>query len=260
MNKTLTHLDLSYNKLSDSGAHCIFQSLQQNTTLTHLNLQGNGIAAGHEDSAIFQVNTSLTHLNLSHNVRFSSSTCFIFESLQHNTTLTHLDLSVTGMGHSHDIEPTFQVLNKMLIMNQTLAYLNLSYNGISESGACSIFQALQHNTALVHLDLQDNDMCISDEVAVCIAEVLESNRSLQILNICSNEIESMGFDCIAKSLELNTTLRKLYLSVYGRATVNAMVETIHRLRQVKGLHPVYIGECGPSRSAPEVLMIEPLLR
>ena len=134
----------------------------------------------------------------------------------------------------------------MLKMNKTLAYLNMSDNDISvsESDTCFIFQALQHNTALVHFYLR-GAIYISDEVAVCIAEALESNRSLQILNIHSNKIENIGFDCIAKSLELNTTLRKLYLSVFGRASVNARVETIHRLRRVKGLHPVYIGECKP---------------
>ena len=84
-------------------------------------------------------------------------------------------------------------------------------------------------------------MHISDELAVCIAEVLECNRSLQILNIRSNEIGYIGFDCIAKSLESNTTLRELHL-LFGRTTaVNEKVQSIHRIRKAKGLHRVYIG-------------------
>ena len=112
---------------------------------------------------------------------------------------------------------------------------------VSDSTTCSIFQALKHNTTLIHLYLL-GAICISDEVAVCIAEVLKSNCSIQILNIYSNGIGNIGFDCIAESLESNTTLRELYL-VYncGETTVNEKVQTIHRIRQEKGLHPVYIG-------------------
>ena len=145
------------------------------------------------------------------------------------------------MIHSHNIQSTFQALNEMLKMNKTLTYLNLSNKHISDSAACSIFQALQHNTALVHLDLHDVDkiMHVSDEVAVCIAEALESNCSLQTLDIRSNRI--IGFDRIAKSLESNTTLRELHL-VYNHdeTTVNEKVQAIHRIRQKKGLHPVCI--------------------
>ena len=149
------------------------------------------------------------------------------------------------MIHSHNIQSTFQALNEMLKMNKTLTYLNLSNKHISDSAACSIFQALQHNTALVHLDLHDVDkiMHVSDEVAVCIAEALESNCSLQILDIRSNQIGNIGFDRITKSLESNTTLRKLYLvHDRGEPTMSdEKVQAIHRIRQEKGLHPVYIG-------------------
>ena len=47
---------------------------------------------------------------------------------------------------------------------------------------------------------------------------------------------------IAKSLESNTTLRELYLVYYGETTMNKTVQAIHRIRQEKGLHPVYIGK------------------
>ena len=38
LNDSLTHLDLSWNSLSDSGARCIFEGLQHNTTLVSLSL------------------------------------------------------------------------------------------------------------------------------------------------------------------------------------------------------------------------------
>ena len=84
---------------------------------------------------------------------------------------------------------------------------------------------------------------ISDKVAVCIAEVLESNCSLQVLNVRSNGIGNVGFDHIAKSLESNTTLRELHLVCNcGKLSMNdEKVQAIHRIRQEKGFHPVYIG-------------------
>ena len=210
-----------------------------------MNLDYSGISATEDTTraltTMLQVNTSLTHLILSWNFSFFPGIHSIFKSLQHNTTLVHLDLSWTGMGNiGMDLQSTYQALNEMLKMNKTLAYLNLSNNTISSSDACSIFKALQHNTALVHLYLQGT-MYISDEVAVCIAEVLKSNCSLQVLNIHSNQVENIGFDRITKSLELNTTLRKLYLVCNcGETTVQMKVQAIHRIRRKKGLHPVCI--------------------
>ena len=112
---------------------------------------------------------------------------------------------------------------------------------VSDSVTCSIFQALKHNTTLIHLYLL-GAICISDEVVVCIAEVLKSNCSLQVLDIHSNQIGNEGFDHIAKSLESNTTLRELYL-VYNcsETIVDEKVQAINRIRQKKGLHRVYIG-------------------
>ena len=126
------------------------------------------------------------------------------------------------MGYSYDTKSIFQALNEMLKMNKTYSYLqDLSNNNISDSDTCSIFQALQHNTALVHhLYLHDVGQCISDEVAACIAEALESNCSLQILDVHSNGIGNLGFDCIAKSLESNTRLRELHL-VYSNGETTA---------------------------------------
>ena len=221
VNKTLTHLNLSNNKIfSYSCSRCILEGLQHNTTLVHLNLDSTGLSATEDTTralaTILQVNTSLTHLILSRNFRLSSGIRPIFKTLQHNTTLVHLDLSWTGMGN-YNVK---SALNEMLKMNKTLAYLNLSDNGISDSDACSIFQALQHNSALVHLDLHGNNIYISYQIG---------------------NIEFVRR--IAKFFESNTTLRELHL-VYNRdeTTVNEKVQAIHRIRQEKGLvlHPLNI--------------------
>ena len=51
VNKSLTYLDLSSNLTSDSGARCIFEGLQHNTTLVNLNLSHTGIPIADPDTA-----------------------------------------------------------------------------------------------------------------------------------------------------------------------------------------------------------------
>ena len=86
-------------------------------------------------------------------------------------------------------------------------------------------------------------LCTYQIKLVCIAGAIESSCSLLILDICSNGIGNIGFDHIAKSLKSTTTLRELDLVYnYGKTTINdEKVQAIHRIRQEKELHPVYIG-------------------
>ena len=188
MNKTLTHLDLSHNRLSDSGAHCIFQGLQQNTTLIYLNLQSNGIK-GCEDTAqalnkLFQVNKTLTHLNLSDNKMFCSR--HIFEGLQHNTTLVHLNLVNTGISAAKD-----KALATMLQKNTSLTHLILSRNFNLSLGTRSIFKTLQHNTTLVHLDLSQTGMNIQSTFQA-LNNMIKMNKTLAYLNLSNNTISDSG--------------------------------------------------------------------
>ena len=76
-----------------------------------------------------------------------------------------------------------------------------------------LFNTILYTSPLIHIYLLGAMYCISDKVAVCIAEALESNHSLQTLDIRSNQIGNVGFGHIAKlrSLESNTTSRELYL-------------------------------------------------
>ena len=127
VNKSLTHLDLSKNvKISDSLAHCIFEGLQQNTTLVSLNLSQTCVSATDPDTArsltkMLQINKSLTHLDLSKNTLSESGAHSIFEGLVDNTTLINLNLNRT---------------DKMVIQTDT---------------AWSLTKMLQVNKALIHI-------------------------------------------------------------------------------------------------------------
>ena len=91
VNKTLTHLDLSHNeKFSDSGAYCVFQGLQDNTTLVYLNLSSTEITdKGAEYIAqAIESNRSLQTLDISKNRITHNGFAFIDKSLETNTTLS----------------------------------------------------------------------------------------------------------------------------------------------------------------------------
>ena len=153
MNYTLIY---PVKSLSDLGAHCIFQGLQQNTTLTQLNLASNRIT-GCEDTAqalnkLLQVNKTLTHLDLSDNDIFSySSSHCILEGLQRNTTLVNLNLANTGLS---DTEDTTRAFETMLQVNTSLTHLDVSHNVRFSFTSRHISRSLQGNVTLVLLDLR----------------------------------------------------------------------------------------------------------
>ena len=102
VNKTLTHLDLSNNwKLQN--ASCVFQGLQNNTTLVYLNLSNIQLEVKKDTplakalTTMLQKNKHLKHLDLSYNPLYNEGVYCLCEGLQLNITLVYLNLSSTGI-------------------------------------------------------------------------------------------------------------------------------------------------------------------
>ena len=222
INKSLTHLDLSMNRLSDSGARCIFDGLQHNIALVNLNLRECGITATDPDTArsltdMLQVNKSLKHLDLSKNRLSDSGTHCIFEGLQNNTTLVYLNLSDTRIAVSRS-------LTKMLKVNKSLTHLDLSWNRLSDSGARCIFEGLEDNTTLVNLNLSHTDTVIKNTDTVsAIIKILQANKSLTHLDLSNHfSYSHQMIPCIFEGLKHNSTLRYLDLhAVTGITDIHA---------------------------------------
>ena len=202
----------------------IAEALQVNSSLTKLRLsfvnllptKQNGLAL----TKMLQMNKSLTHLDLSGNYKFSDSGAYwIFEGLQSNTSLVYLNLNGTGIkGTDSD---TALSLTKMLAMNTSLTHLDLSnyYYIQGERLISSLFQGLEDNDTLRHLNV--HNLGISDNEAPIIAQVLKTNNSLQTVDITSISLCD-GIRLILESLQLNTTLKKLYVTKLNRKTEDAV--------------------------------------
>ena len=235
VNKSLAHLDLSQNTLSDLVAHSIFEGLVDNTTLVNLNLSDTGVSAtAMSFTKMLQVNKSLTHLDLSNNsTAFSDSgSCCIFESLQHNNTILNLNLSGTGITATDP--DTARSLTKMLQVNKSLKHLDLSYNAVfSDSGACCFFESLHYNTTLVNLNLSQTG---NADYARSLKEMLQVNKTLTYLDLSNYFTQRIThlwiISCVFEGLEHNITLRYLDLHVASSSKVyvdeDFVVENITR--------------------------------
>ena len=118
----LEWLDLSFNKLGESGAYEISKALQVNLTLQQLFLSGNFIGVGGALS--------------------------IAVALCHNHTLTDLDIS-----YNEIFDDGVMALAESLKTNRTLKYLNVSHNNITEIGITEIVDIMKTNPVLEKLEI-----------------------------------------------------------------------------------------------------------
>ena len=173
----------------NSYSQQIFEGLQHNSALVHLDLSNTGLVA--EDTAqalttMVHFNKTLTHLNLSDNEKFSNSGAdCVFQGLQHNTTLVYLNLSKTRLAATED---TAKALTTILHSNKTLTHLDLSDNEkFSNSGADCVFQGLQHNTTLVYLNLSKTRLAATEDTAKALTTIFHFNKTLTHLDLSDNE-------------------------------------------------------------------------
>ena len=165
----------------------------------------------------------------------------IAEALQTNTFLTKLNLTslvFTGKNGS--------ALTKMLQVNKSLIHLDLSNNDTFSHKVTHvwiiscIFNGLEHNTTLCHLDLHAVSSVIyihGDTTAKRIARVLKSNCSLQTLNIVGWKfLGHNGIHPILESLMFNSTLQTLHISDIDSETLS----TFKRAREAKNLPPINV--------------------
>ena len=128
-----------------------------------------------------------------------------FDALTVNTSLNGLDLSENGVG-----ETGAASLSQALTANSSLTSLDLSSNTIGEAGATFLSQALTANSSLTSLDLSRTG--IGDSGATSLSQALTANSSLTSLNLSYNSIGKTGAASLFQALTANSSLTSLDLS------------------------------------------------
>ncbi|KAF0762142.1 hypothetical protein AaE_003345, partial [Aphanomyces astaci] len=107
------------------------------------------------------------------------------------------------------------VLGKALASNESLALLDLGFNGITCKGVEQIADALEEgkNRTLKTLYLSGNGVGVGG--AARLSAALRSNHSLKTLYLSGNGIGDEGVKHLADMLRVNTTLTSLYLGTNG---------------------------------------------
>ena len=231
----LTEIQVHRRFLSDHFSIQLFQALQHNTKLVHLDLSGSSLGRINQAALteMLQVNKTLLYLNLS-GISGYGQAHDVFVGLQHNVTLVHLDLSRSGI---HAGEKISKALTKMLQVNKKLEHLNLSDNSaLSDAGAQCIFIGLQHNTTLVYLDLAKIGMKGKSETIKALNKMLQMNKTLAYLNLAHNQVTHYIF----LGLRLNSALVHLNLMHAGitinRKNAQALTEMLQLNKTLQNLN------------------------
>lgn len=130
--------------------------------------------------------------------------------------------------------------------NNTLEFLSLSYNNLSNDGVQSLIEVLiQNNCKLKILSLHKTG--ITDKCVPYLLELLEKNITLTWLHLGRNKISDQGIQRLADVLtHRNCTLKALELS-HNKLITDASVDSlVEMLKENKTLETLWINNCNLS--------------
>lgn len=135
-------------------------------------------------------------------------------------------------------------LAKMLRHNSTIVRLSLEWNnmGLHPESFASFCEALAKNSTVQHVDLRSNHL--GAESAAPLAQVLLKNCGLTSLDLCWNNLGVSGGKSLLESLRNNRTLTRLNLT--GNNITNDIISAVDALMSKSKLASVkekeYIGQ------------------
>ena len=153
-NNTITHIDMSHNKITNHGARLLSKLLGENSVITYLDLCDNQIytEGGRYLARGLRENDSLLTLNLRLN-RLTDDGCrLLLEGLQDNTSLTDLNLGSNGAGQ-HSAQPLFSIIRDK---EHHLSVLDITGNNFESEHFELMRLSLAHNHTLTGLDMRSN--------------------------------------------------------------------------------------------------------
>ncbi|KAF9304159.1 NACHT, LRR and PYD domains-containing protein 14 [Mortierella antarctica] len=183
MGTLLSHLDLSFNKISDWGASTILAAFESNELrLRDINMEANPLSfAGGVDicKVLALPESRITHLDLRGAKVTDVGVPYLAEALKsHNCAVMSLNL--------FDCQLTDAGILKIAIklsVNKSLRVLGLGCNNIGDLGILALSQALTLNCYLEELDLSENDVALSRAGLEALMSAMTTNTSLVDLRL-----------------------------------------------------------------------------
>ena len=230
-NCKLEQLWLDGNALLTKGIVRISHALNRLSTLRTLSLCNNGINddAAYDLSLIIANNTYLEDLQLSSNLFTSAGISTISESCNKVLRLRKLDLF-----NNRICKDAADKLADTISNCYNLQELYLSNNSLETTGAIKILQALKLNCKLQILTLSNNN--IAEEVVSDLTDVLINNYMFYILLIAGNNLQTSAILKIANVVKNhNTSMQVLDIcdnnvSAHGKDEIKRIFSTATQLR------------------------------
>eukprot|EP01135_Chromosphaera_perkinsii_P005277 Nk52_evm3s331 gene=Nk52_evmTU3s331 len=147
-----------------------------------------------------------TEINLGDCLLGDDGVCLVASALKTNTAVRVLNLRGNNIRSDGAV-----ALGKLLKFNTTLRSLVLEWNclGVYELGISSIAEGLAMNTALLKLDLRNNQINAAGARALSVG--LKQNQTLHTLDLRWNSIGLVGGRSISDALQWNHGLTSLEL-------------------------------------------------
>jgi len=192
-NQSIKILDISKNRLGDYHFFELAEALEENSTLTDLDVSQNDEVTA---EGLYR----------------------LLVGISRNEAFKYLKLSIN--------EKTVPALVSVLEASSIDFSLDISGSNLSKYCIKSILKAMKKNFSVRRLKLDENNILVNllknsirynqyFKSARALVEVLENNRALISINISGNKIGSKGIEDLSAALRENTTLKTLGVSVVG---------------------------------------------
>ena len=222
---SLKVLDLSYGNVTHKGMQSMIQIIKSSINLTHFSAIYNPI--GDDGIQVFSLLKfkRLVQLNISNTKMTEIGAYALGECIKLNNSLQSLEISNNDIKDNGLKEILINlpstlvrliavncqltdkgalIISKILRINKTLKYLQISKNFIEDDGISAISDSLHVNTILTQLVARSCEF--HGKGAESIAKMLQVNKTLKSLDISNNNIGKDGIIIITHSIQANTIL------------------------------------------------------
>lgn len=178
LNKTISQLDLSHNRIGNSGACKIGKFLLHTKTLTHLDLGDNSIhyQGCRYISQGLKFNKSLKFLSLHLNrIDDRGGMKFCQELKEHNSTLEEVNF------RGNSLENSFARALAELILDTSLKKIDVSCNSIDKENARAILDSLKDNPDIIEFDIRNNlikDAVLEGEISEVVTKNYLASKNI----------------------------------------------------------------------------------